>query len=79
LIVPDWQKLRAQAAAEGIPLDDRPNEELAQDVRLVNLVQREVDRLMQDFSRYERVKRIALLAHELSIEGGELTPTLKVK
>ncbi|MER3427682.1 MAG: long-chain fatty acid--CoA ligase [Pyrinomonas sp.] len=79
LIVPDWQKLRAQAAAEGISLGDRTDEDLTQDARLVALVQREVDRLMRDFSRYERVKRIALLAHELSIEGGELTPTLKVK
>ena len=27
----------------------------------------------------ERVKRIALLERELTIEGGELTPTLKIK
>jgi long-chain acyl-CoA synthetase len=28
---------------------------------------------------YERVRRVALLAEEFSIDGGELTPTLKVK
>ena len=42
-------------------------------------MQRQVDASCADLSKYERVKRIALLEHELSIEGGELTPTLKVK
>ncbi|MBX5477464.1 MAG: long-chain fatty acid--CoA ligase [Pyrinomonas methylaliphatogenes] len=79
LIVPDWQKLRSFAAEKGMAVDQKTDEELAHDPRIVALVQREVDRLMQDFSQYERVKRIALLARELSIEGGELTPTLKIK
>jgi len=28
---------------------------------------------------YERVRRVALLAEEFSIDKGEMTPTLKVK
>jgi long-chain acyl-CoA synthetase len=32
-----------------------------------------------DLAQYERVKRIALLENELTIDGDELTPTLKVK
>jgi len=35
--------------------------------------------LTADLARYEKVKKIALLENELTIEGGELTPTLKVK
>jgi long-chain acyl-CoA synthetase len=42
-------------------------------------MQRQVDALCADLSKYERVKRVALLEGELTIEGGELTPTLKVK
>jgi long-chain acyl-CoA synthetase len=38
-----------------------------------------VDTLTADLARYERVKRVALLERELTIDGGELTPTLKVK
>jgi long-chain acyl-CoA synthetase len=28
---------------------------------------------------YERVRRVALLPEEFSIDGGEMTPTLKIK
>jgi len=33
----------------------------------------------EKFARVEQVKKIAILPHDLSQEGGELTPTLKVK
>ena len=39
----------------------------------------EVARVNQDLARYESVKKVALLARELSVEAGELTPTLKLK
>ena len=38
-----------------------------------------MDALNRELSQFERVKRIALLDAEFSIESGELTPTLKVK
>jgi long-chain acyl-CoA synthetase len=38
-----------------------------------------VDALNRELSQFERIKRIALLPAEFTIEGGELTPTLKVK
>ena len=47
--------------------------------RILDLFQRQVDARTQDLAQYEKVKRIALLENELTIEGGELTPTLKVK
>jgi len=38
-----------------------------------------VDELSDDLAKFERIKRIKLLAKEFSIEAGELTPTMKVK
>jgi long-chain acyl-CoA synthetase len=38
-----------------------------------------VAELTRPLHDYERVRRVALLPDEFSIDGGELTPTLKVK
>ncbi len=38
-----------------------------------------VNKLNSELNRWETIKKWALLDHELSIEGGELTPSLKVK
>jgi long-chain acyl-CoA synthetase len=38
-----------------------------------------VDILNKQFARAEQIKKFAVLPRQLSIEGGELTPTLKVK
>jgi long-chain acyl-CoA synthetase len=38
-----------------------------------------VDALNLELAQFERIKRIALLPREFSMDSGELTPTLKVK
>ena len=45
---------------------------------VVELINNEVSRLMENFSNYERVKKILLLAEPFSIERGELTPKLSI-
>ena len=45
---------------------------------VITLIGREVNSAMESFSKYERVKRFALLPRLLTLEKGELTPTLKV-
>jgi long-subunit acyl-CoA synthetase (AMP-forming) len=42
-------------------------------------LERQVQQLNETLARYETIKRFALLASELSVEGGELTPTLKLR
>ncbi|HEX8131740.1 MAG TPA: long-chain fatty acid--CoA ligase [Pyrinomonadaceae bacterium] len=79
LIVPDWEQLRAYTQHKGIRDAGTSPAELCRDERILDLIQRQVNGLCADLSNYERVKRIALIERELSIEGGELTPTLKVK
>jgi long-chain acyl-CoA synthetase len=77
LIVPDFEALRAWAKEQGLPNSER--QELIADRRVVDVIKADVNRLTRDLADYEKVKRIGLLAEEFSIDGGELTPTLKVK
>jgi long-chain acyl-CoA synthetase len=78
LIVPDWEALR-----QSLPADDanapKTHAELSRYPPAIKLVQREVNALTAPLADYERVRRVALLPDEFSIDGGELTPTLKVK
>jgi long-chain acyl-CoA synthetase len=53
--------------------------ELCKHPRVLDLFERQVASLTPDLAKYERVKKIALLENELTIETGEMTPTLKVK
>jgi long-chain acyl-CoA synthetase len=43
------------------------------------LLQEHLDEVNDKFARVEQVKKFEILPHDLSQEGGELTPTLKVK
>ncbi|MBC7798844.1 MAG: long-chain fatty acid--CoA ligase [Pyrinomonadaceae bacterium] len=77
LIVPDFEQLRNYAKLKN--LDVKSDADFCQNAQIVDLIQKQVDELTPDLSKYEKVKKIALLERELSIESGELTPTLKVK
>jgi len=77
LIVPDWERLRAWAKEQGIETSDK--KELIGDRRVIELIKKDVNRLTRELADYEKVKRIALIPEDFTIEGGELTPTLKVR
>ena len=77
LIVPDFERLRGWAKDHGVSITDK--QQMIADRQVVDLIKADVNRLTRDLADYEKVKRIGLLADEFSIDGGELTPTLKVK
>ena len=39
----------------------------------------QIDASTKNLPRYEKVKKVTLLENELTVDGGELTPTLKIK
>jgi len=78
LIVPDWEALKEAIRAEGVSIEGT-REDLARDPRFTKRVQRDAVDLTRELSDYERVKRVALLPREFSIDKGEMTPTLKIK
>jgi long-chain acyl-CoA synthetase len=77
LIVPNFDNLRKWAGAHGVSATS--SEELVRDARVVALYDETVKGLTKDLAQFERIKKIALLPHEFTLEAGELTPTLKVK
>ncbi|PYS34724.1 MAG: long-chain fatty acid--CoA ligase [Acidobacteria bacterium] len=77
LIVAEWEQLESYAKFKG--LDLRTHEDFCHDPRIINLFERQIAARTQNLAQFEKIKRIALLEKELTVEGGELTPTLKVK
>ena len=77
LIVPDFAALRAWAGTAGIQAAN--DVELCADSTVQERVMAEVTELCKDMARFEQIKKISLIASEFSIDGGELTPTMKVR
>jgi long-chain acyl-CoA synthetase len=55
------------------------NEEISSNPKVIARIQEEIDRLNDKFGNWEKIKRFELTADIWSIEGGHLTPTLKLK
>ncbi len=77
LVVPDFDRLGQWAESQGIFCEN--NESLIEHPRIVEFVQSQVDEMSTDLAQFEKVKKVRLLAKEFTIDGGELTPTLKIK
>ncbi len=78
LIVPDWEALKLGLAEKGESVPSN-RAELSRSPAAIKLVQSDIAKLTTDLADYERIRRVALLPDELTIDDGELTPTLKVK
>jgi long-subunit acyl-CoA synthetase (AMP-forming) len=71
--------LRASAEAEASGSPCREPRDLASCQVFRVYLEKQVEGVNATLARYETIKRFAILPAELSIEGGELTPTLKLK
>ena len=76
VIVPSVDSVSAYLESEGKSVSSP--QAMIDHPLVVELIDNEVARLMENFSNYERVKKVALLAEPLSIEKGELTPKLSI-
>lgn len=70
-VLADW------SAAHG--LADAPEAEVLASAPLRGAIQEAVDRANRSVSRAESIRVFTILPHDLTIEAGELTPTLKVR
>lgn len=77
LVVPNFEQPEPWATSEGLAWTEHA--QLIAHPAVADKMQREVLSELQGCAAYEQPKRVALLEHDFTIEGGELTPTLKVK
>jgi len=77
LIAPNYAALATYARQHGIAF--KTHAELIQKPEIYDLAMNEIQRHTQDLSEFEKIKKLAFLDNEFSIDGGELTPTMKVR
>jgi long-subunit acyl-CoA synthetase (AMP-forming) len=77
LLTLDPARVAAEAAKAGSQA--RTPEAAASDPVFKAYLEKQVEAVNQGLARYETIKKIAILPRELSVDAGELTPTLKLK
>ncbi|MFP5471958.1 MAG: long-chain fatty acid--CoA ligase, partial [Bacteroidia bacterium] len=79
LIVPAFSFVRDWCLKKGIDAKYFSNEQLVSHPQAVQRIMQEVEETNQKFGAWEQIKRPKFLPAEFTIDGGELTPTLKLK
>jgi long-chain acyl-CoA synthetase len=77
-IQPSFDFLKDWAKLHNINIGNT-NEEIATNQQVIDRIQEEIDELNTKFGNWEKIKRFELTPNIWSIDGGELTPTLKLK
>ena len=78
LVVPNAEPLKAWAARHG-PAGRRSGALVCRLPEVHTKLEREVRKTLRDLAQFEMPKKFLLLPRDFSVEGGELTPTLKVR
>ncbi len=77
LIVPSFHHLKEWCRSNGIEFNN--HDDIIETRAVKERYKEVIDELNQNFSQVEQIKRFELLPNLWTIEGGELTPTLKLK
>ncbi len=77
-IQPNFDFIREWEKIHGIEVG-KTNEDISSNPKVIKRIQEEVDRLNEKFGNWEKIKRFELTPDVWSIDGGHLTPTLKLK
>jgi long-chain acyl-CoA synthetase len=75
LVSPNWDLIRRDFAIPAAV----PNAAIVQRTDVRDFFTKEVTERTADLANFEQIRRVALLPRDLTIEDGELSPTLKVK
>jgi long-chain acyl-CoA synthetase len=78
-VVPNFAFAKEWANRHGLHFESMSNEEIVIQSEFIERMNEEIAEINQVFGNWEQVKKISLLPAEFTIDGGELTPTLKLK
>lgn len=77
LIVPSYALLEEYAASKGLTFANR--QELISHPDIIRMVESRIEEHQKSLASYEKIKRITLLTEPFTMEGRELTDTLKLR
>ena len=77
LISPNFAVLEGWAKTQGISTSDKAA--LVKDAKVVKAYQEIVDKVNMSLANFESMKRMSVVPEEWSVDGGTLTPSLKLK
>jgi long-chain acyl-CoA synthetase len=77
-IQPNFEFVKEWAKIHKITIGNS-NEEIVSNLKVIERIQDEVNKLNEKFGNWEKIKRFELTPDIWSIEAGHLTPTLKLK
>jgi len=75
LIVPSYDNIKKRLKRDNYV----PEEPYSDDSKIRQLIEKEIEKTNKQLSPWEKVKKFKLLEEPLTIDSGELTPTMKVK
>ncbi len=76
LIVPNWENMKKRFKTKGY---DFPEENPTENEYVIKRIQKEIDKVNKELSKWEQVKKFKLLKDQFTIDDGEITPTHKIK
>ena len=77
LVALDTEGITAWAAANG--MEGKPYSEIVASPQARELVQGYIDELNSGLNRWETIKQFRILPRDLSVDSGDLTPSLKLR
>ena len=77
LIVPSFSNLKDWCRQKGIVYNS--NDEIIRNPKVIDMMKDLVENFNTNFNHVEQIKKFELLPNEWGVDGGELTPTLKLK
>jgi long-chain acyl-CoA synthetase len=78
-IVPNFAYIKEWLTKENIQCTDKSNSSICLNKSVIAKIYDEVNKFNKEYGNWEQIKKIELFDSEFSVDGGELTPTLKLK